>query len=123
MELSTERWEEQDHGDNNLDHLREEFRARLYRGSATAECEQSPPKCEHHDTPVSDRALREDWPEFEGELYKRLLAGKRDYGDRSFSREPLALLGEIEQELLDVSGWAFILFCRIRNLRRALLEP
>jgi hypothetical protein len=48
----------------------------------------------------------------------RLDAGRVEYGDRSFSRDPDALLKEIEEELLDVVGWASILFARLQRIRR-----
>ena len=49
-------------------------------------------------------------------LRERLEAGARSYGDGSYRRELAELAGEIEQELLDVCGWAFILWCRLRRL-------
>jgi hypothetical protein len=53
-------------------------------------------------------------------LRERLEAGARSYGDASFRREPAELAGEIEQELLDVCGWAFVLWCRLGRLRAVL---
>ena len=59
-----------------------------------------------------ERELVEFWLR----LRERLEAGARSYGDASFGREPAELAGEIEQELLDVCGWAFVLWCRLRRL-------
>jgi hypothetical protein len=53
----------------------------------------------------------------------RLKAGQQSYGDASFQRSPAGLVGEIEQELLDVCGWAFVLHERLRRLRAALGGP
>jgi len=53
-------------------------------------------------------------------LRERLEAGARSYGDASFRREPAELAGEIEQELLDVCGWAFVLWRRLGRLRAVL---
>ena len=53
-------------------------------------------------------------------LRERLEAGARSYGEASFRREPAELADEIEQELLDVCGWAFVLWCRLRQLRAGL---
>lgn len=39
------------------------------------------------------------------------------YGDRSFHLPPAELAREIEQELLDLCAWSFILWCRLRALR------
>jgi hypothetical protein len=50
------------------------------------------------------------------QLRARLEAGARSYGEASYRREPAELVDEIEQELLDVCGWAFILWCRLRRL-------
>jgi hypothetical protein len=49
----------------------------------------------------------------------RLHAGRREYGDQSFTRPPAALIGEIEEELLDVVGWSAVLFARVQRLRRS----
>jgi hypothetical protein len=59
-----------------------------------------------------ERELVEFWLR----LRERLEAGARSYGAASFGREPAELAGEIEQELLDVCGWAFLLWCRLRRL-------
>jgi hypothetical protein len=58
--------------------------------------------------------------EFWLRLRERLEAGARSYGDASFRREPVELAVEIEQELLDVCGWAFVLWCRLRRLQAVL---
>lgn len=58
--------------------------------------------------------------EFWQQLKARLEAGARHYGDASFRRQPAALAREIEEELLDVCGWAFVLWCRLRDLAGAM---
>ena len=70
--------------------------------------------------PVSDQAINEDFPRFVEEIRKRLWVGADSYGDGSFSKDPVELLNEIENELLDVAGWGFITFCRIRELKKKL---
>lgn len=57
---------------------------------------------------------------FVGTLLKRLEQGHQDYGDKSLGLTPGALLDEIEEELVDVCGWAVILFHRLRRMREAL---
>ena len=52
-------------------------------------------------------------------LRARLDAGRREYGPQSFTRSPVELRGEIEEELLDVAGWAFVLWVRVRLLEEA----
>lgn len=53
----------------------------------------------------------EQWPIFTEEVFSRLLIGARTYGDKSFSRDPAELCGEMLQELDDVMGWGFVLWC------------
>jgi hypothetical protein len=65
-----------------------------------------------------ERELVEFWLR----LRERLEAGARSHGDASFRREPAEVAGEIEQELLDVCGWAFVLWCRLRRLA-PLMRP
>ena len=56
------------------------------------------------------------WPTFAGAIRARLEQGRKVYGDRSFTREPEELRGEIEEELLDVCAWSFVLWVRVRAL-------
>lgn len=60
------------------------------------------------------------WPAFAEQVRRRLEAGRAAYGDRSFSRSPDALFGELQQEALDLAGWGFVLFERIAAAREAL---
>ena len=46
----------------------------------------------------------------------RLEQGRKTYGDRSFSRSPAELTEEIEEELLDVCAWSFILWSRLHAI-------
>ncbi len=59
----------------------------------------------------------EHLPAFAAAVAARLEQGAQTYSDRSFEQAPDVLVGEIEQELLDVCAWSFILWCRIRALR------
>lgn len=52
----------------------------------------------------------------------RLERGAATYGGRSFGRAPRELVGEIEDEILDVCAWSFILWTRLRALRAAIEE-
>lgn len=71
---------------------------------------------------ISKAAIRNDLPEFFSQVRKRLRAGANVYGDISFSRDPMQLIGEVEQELLDVAGWSWILYHRLQKLKAALRE-
>jgi hypothetical protein len=59
------------------------------------------------------------WPTFAGAVRSRLEAGRAAYGDRSFAAEPAALVAELEQEALDLAGWGFVLWCRLRQIGEA----
>ena len=65
---------------------------------------------------------RDHFEAFTAAVAARLEQGAVPYGDRSFQQPPGALAGEIEQELLDVCAWSFILWCRVRELRNAIAE-
>ncbi len=60
------------------------------------------------------------WPEFAEVVRTRLEKGQAEYGGASFQRPPEELVDEIAEELADVCGWAFVLWCRIRGLERAV---
>ena len=45
-------------------------------------------------------------------LDQRLKKGYHEYGDKSFDRSSNSLLNEIQEELVDVAGWAEILYSR-----------
>ncbi len=66
----------------------------------------------------SKRAIEWDYPEYSQQLLDRLKAGAKQYGDVSYERAAGDLVEEIQQELLDVSGWAFILWTRLEELKR-----
>ena len=51
---------------------------------------------------------------------RRMRCGHREYGDRSFSAEPLQLIREVQEELEDVCGWSFVLWHRLEAAKRAL---
>lgn len=58
--------------------------------------------------------------EFFAALRERLKQGAIAYGDKSFARDPAELLGELEQEALDLAGWGRVLWQRVRTLRAAV---
>lgn len=73
-------------------------------------------------SPISVDAIVRKWPMYQCMVRDRLLIGARTYGDSSFTRPPGELLAEIAEELMDVTGWAFILWCRIHDLQQELKE-
>lgn len=64
----------------------------------------------------------EEFEDFVRLVQTRLSAGAKEYGDRSFSRKPLDLMNEIQEELLDICGWSFVLFTRLKKVQNALQE-
>jgi hypothetical protein len=71
-------------------------------------------------SPISEEAIGNLWPVFTEAVLSRLDTGAREYGDESFGRDPVELAGEIEQELMDVTGWSFVLFCRMKRLEKKI---
>ena len=63
-----------------------------------------------------------DFERFIARLRDRLEAGEAAYGDASFQRDPVALLDEVAEELLDVCGWSFVLLSRLDLLRTRLAK-
>ncbi len=56
--------------------------------------------------------------EFFALINKRLATGERVYGDASFERPTAELIGEIEEELLDIVGWSYVVWCRLVALKK-----
>jgi hypothetical protein len=73
-------------------------------------------------TDRSKQAIREEWPIFAEEVQARLAMGAEIYGDQSFDAASDRLVVEIQQELMDVLGWGFILWCRFQALKTKLAE-
>jgi len=59
--------------------------------------------------------------EFLALLSERLDRGREEYGDTSFDRPIPATVREIEEELLDVAGWVFVLWVQMGK-RMAAVE-
>lgn len=57
-----------------------------------------------------------DFKEFRKQLKQRMLIGEEEYGGTSFDRHPTEIIREIQEELLDVCNWSFILWRRMENL-------
>jgi len=66
--------------------------------------------------------MNEALDEFFEEIRSRMKMGHEEYGDRSFSKEPAELIRELEEEILDICGWAFILRARMRRIKAACAE-
>lgn len=50
-------------------------------------------------------------------LEQRLAKGRREYGDRSFTRAPHELAQEVMLEQIDQPGWLFVLWARVAKWR------
>jgi hypothetical protein len=69
------------------------------------------------------RTLEQTYAEMEvyiDKLKGRMKAGHEEYGDVSFSKDPEETIEELQEELLDVSGWGFILWQRLEIMKEAL---
>lgn len=62
---------------------------------------------------------RPDRAEFFEALNAKLDRGERQYGEASFERPAPSLVTELEAEALDLAGWGYILWVRLRSLRAA----
>lgn len=51
------------------------------------------------------------------ELEKRLKIGAECYGDKSFDKTEGRLLQDIQEEILDIAGWSYILWAKIERLK------
>jgi len=71
-------------------------------------------------TPPSRDRWRAGWSDYTTDVERRLRSGQHEYGDKNFSADPRQLLRELQQELLDVSGWGFILWRRLERVRQCL---
>lgn len=81
-----------------------------------------PPSPTPHPTPQLKQWVQQgvDFNEFAARLRARLDRGAETYGDQSFERPLPTTLHEIEEELLDVSGWAFVAWVRLRRFMESL---
>lgn len=50
----------------------------------------------------------------------RVKAGEKEYGNLSFSLPPLALVEEVQQEVEDICGWAYILWRRLERAKEVV---
>lgn len=57
------------------------------------------------------------WRVFASRVEERLKEGQIEYGDKSFAKDPDALITEIQQELEDIAGWGLILWVRLERVR------
>lgn len=71
-------------------------------------------------TEQSDINIDKLLPQYQDEMTARAHRGKLDYGDRSFSLDPIELCGEVQQECVDISVWAWILWVRLENIKKAI---
>lgn len=58
-----------------------------------------------------------DFPGFVAAVSQRLEKGRDTYGDKSFDKPIGELLVEIEEELLDVCGWSFVLWLKLQSMK------
>ena len=76
------------------------------------------------DTPKPDQPSYSErhFEKFMLKLEARLLQGQIEYGESSFTRPLIELVGEVQEELEDVSGWAYLLWVRMEKLKQKIKE-
>lgn len=57
------------------------------------------------------------WTKYFEELEKRIERGAIEYGDKSFDKSTEKLLGEIQEEILDIAGWSYILWEKLERMK------
>jgi len=62
----------------------------------------------------------EKFQKFLGELEPKMLAGIKEHGESK--HEIGELVGELKDEALDIVGWGFLLWRKIDNLEKKVLE-
>ena len=62
-----------------------------------------------HDTEAAARR------QFLDALAARLELGARDYGNTSFDRPMASTIGELEDEALDIAGWAYVMWVQLKR--------
>ena len=73
--------------------------------------------------PDYEARWEKEWPHFSALLQNRLRQGHEEYGDDSFDMSPIGLIQEIQEEALDIVGWAFILYVRLSDLEKKAASP
>ncbi len=68
----------------------------------------------------SVRLIAEQWPIYAEAVLAKLAKGAVEYGDTSLDADSEKLIGEIEEELLDITGWGFLQWSRIQTLKAKL---
>lgn len=69
---------------------------------------------------LSEILIDTGFPLFADRIKERLKRGAKEYGDESLYRDPLELIQEVEEELIDICGWSWILFERIQRTKTKL---
>jgi hypothetical protein len=55
-------------------------------------------------------------------LNEKMKKGFQEYGDKSFDKDLVELINEIEEELLDICGWGMILYTRLEDMKKKAEE-
>lgn len=66
--------------------------------------------------------LPSDYQQFLSDLAAKLDRGAKEYGEVSFSRDPLELIEELKAECLDLAGWGYILWHRLEKMKETIMK-
>ncbi len=65
--------------------------------------------------------MRAYWQTFISQIEPRLNRGAVEYGDASLKATSQELYKEVEEEILDVVGWSFLLWMKLQGISNRLL--
>ena len=57
---------------------------------------------------------------FFAKVYDRASKGATEYGDKSFERKNVQLIGELQEEIADIASWGWILWHKLEKLKTKL---
>ena len=66
--------------------------------------------------------MKDDYTVYFNKLQQRLEVGAKEYGNDSFKKSQVKLMEEIQEEILDIAGWSYVLWQKLENLKKKVIE-
>lgn len=63
---------------------------------------------------------KKHFEEFISKLDAKMTEGHKEYGDGVFQDDPIALIEQLELELIDICGWGLILWTRLQHIKQGV---
>ena len=73
-------------------------------------------------TELSKIFIDTEFDKYSEKVREKLHKSSVEYGDKSFSMDPVELLGELKEECIDVMGWGMFLFKKLDTIERIYKE-